>query len=172
MVSLYDLVHVRELTLQESTEPGEEVDLSQFYVWKNLSNREGSMEGRCCCSIRVCQNSETGCSGEAKEDSRLLLVPREGLPHAGLEPDAMLKLLAVTVWWDFRDLQTTKACSDSDFADHCCWVEWEEWSNEILGLFKLGYLRHLAVCKQGDSAVALERCAGRLQSVPTYLTCG
>lgn len=45
MVSLSDLVCVRELTLQESTEPGKEVDLSQFYVWKNLSHREGSMEG-------------------------------------------------------------------------------------------------------------------------------
>lgn len=29
---------------------------------------------------------------------------------------------------------------------------------------------HLAVCQQGNSAVALERGAGRLQSVPIHLT--
>lgn len=45
----------------------------------------------------VCHNSETGRSGEAKEDGRLLLVLGEGLPRAALEPDAMPKLSAVTV---------------------------------------------------------------------------
>lgn len=68
---------------------------------------------------------------------------------AALGPDMMLKLSAVTVWWNFHDLQTTKACSESDCADQCCWVEWEDWSNEILGLLRLGCVRHLA-CVSGD----------------------
>lgn len=104
-----------------------------------------------------------------QEGGRLLFVPGEGLPCAGLEPDPMLKLSARTAWLDFPDLWTTKACSCSDFADHGCGVEWEEGNNGIWDF------SHWAIWDgwewlQRISAEALGWCAGRLQGFPTCLT--
>lgn len=92
MGSVYNLVC--ELTLEEATEPVKERIYPSFMLENTrITEREARQGDGAATSMLV--RTTVAVVGR-QEGGRLLFVPGEGLPCAGLEPDPMLKLSART----------------------------------------------------------------------------